>query len=321
MDSRRSSGAQTACYADLVRLVFIGVLVGLSTTAPSTAQSDDGDADVLFEEGLRFLDAGDFERALERFEAVYKSHPTSNVLLNIGTALLNLKRNARAANVYQRYLETADADPRRIKQVQAILERLDSKLGLLVIRVDSETTIDVHLDDELVGASPPELKVRVTPGAHSVSLEDDQQTTKFRISAGKRHELAFSGPLEATELNVGLEDAGDSGSSSLNRKERLGLAFGATGLVALGVGTGFAIDAQRRFNRIEEQCAIDCVYPVGLDRKAERREQTAIVLATAGALVVVGGLTLYLLGRREGKTAAALVPTASGAVGALAWTF
>lgn len=76
---------------------------------PEHAPRDHEDlAKRLFREGRQHFDAGEYELALERFEAAYKASPKVELLYDIGRTLELMGRKSDAADVYERYTRQAD---------------------------------------------------------------------------------------------------------------------------------------------------------------------------------------------------------------------
>src|SRR5262249_55769971 len=89
------------------------------------------DAKALVQSGVKLLEAKDYLGALAIFKDAYVRFPSAKILINIGTTLKLLDRKAEAANAYQRYLDSPDADANRKPQVAAELAALDKSVGRL----------------------------------------------------------------------------------------------------------------------------------------------------------------------------------------------
>jgi hypothetical protein len=87
------------------------------------------DARALVQSGVKLLKQKDYLGALAVFRDAYQRFPSVKLLLNIGTTLKLLGRNAEAANAYQRYLDDPEADPARVSEVGDVLATLDRVLG------------------------------------------------------------------------------------------------------------------------------------------------------------------------------------------------
>src|SRR6188472_1581404 len=97
--------------------VLVLVLAPVLASAQPANVGDRGDAKALVQTGVRLLDAKDYLGALATFKEAYSRYPSAKILLNIGTTLRLLGRDAEAANTYQRYLESKDADTARSIEV------------------------------------------------------------------------------------------------------------------------------------------------------------------------------------------------------------
>ncbi|MEO8550159.1 MAG: PEGA domain-containing protein [Kofleriaceae bacterium] len=162
------------------------VLVACIATA---AHADDSkvDAQSLMQSGVKLLEAKDYLGALAVFKTAYERFPGTRILLNIGTTLKYLNRDADAANAYQRYIAANDADAKRRTELGKLVDKIDKTVGRYeltaspsgaVITIDDEDWLDVV-----------HAKVwRVTPGRHSISVKADGYEPKTRsveVKAGE----------------------------------------------------------------------------------------------------------------------------------------
>src|SRR6188472_1482615 len=115
--------------------VLVLVLAPVLASAQPASTGDRGDAKALMQTGVRLLEAKDYLGALATFKEAYSRYPSAKILLNIGTTLKLLGRDAEAANTYQRYLDSSDADATRAVEVKQALVELDAKLGRISIQV------------------------------------------------------------------------------------------------------------------------------------------------------------------------------------------
>jgi tetratricopeptide (TPR) repeat protein len=141
----------------------------------SSARADDAserEARALFAEGLQKMDSGDFVGALDRFRAAYARFPSVNILLDIGTMLGQLGRNAEAADAYDAYLRDPAANPAKRPEVEKLLHDLDARVAKLHVVVDGRAAI-VRVDGKVVGQTGGVAQVRREPGSHAVSAESE----------------------------------------------------------------------------------------------------------------------------------------------------
>lgn len=125
--SRASPPPVGACAKDVsvrVALTLLLVLGGASTThGQDAAAAHDDEGRQLFEAGrMAFADAR-YEDALERFEEAYRMSGRPALLYNIGQCLDRLRRDAEAADTFERYLaaEPTAANRHEVEQRIQIL--------------------------------------------------------------------------------------------------------------------------------------------------------------------------------------------------------
>jgi hypothetical protein len=173
-------------------VVALALLVPVVASAQPTGEKKE-DAQSLMESGVKLLAAKDYLGALAIFKTAYERFPSTKILLNIGTTLKLLGRDADAANAYQRYLDAKDTDPKR----QTELEKLLAKIDKTASRVEIEATpadAQLHVDDDdwlnIVHASV----WRVTPGRHTITARRDgyeAKTKPIQVAAGETASISL----------------------------------------------------------------------------------------------------------------------------------
>jgi hypothetical protein len=147
-------------------LVFVTVVSAQPKDKPT--EGDKGSAKALLASGLRLYKQNDFLGALAVFKDAYARFPSDRILLNIGTTLIKLDRPAEAANAYQQYLDSSDADPAKKPEAQRTLADLDKRVGIVELTVEPiDAEIQVGGEDWKSAASVK--RVRVTPGRITIS--------------------------------------------------------------------------------------------------------------------------------------------------------
>ncbi len=176
------------------------------TAAPTAAQPTDDtkddklDAKALMQSGLKLFAAKDYLGALAVFKTAYQRFPSDKILINIGTTLLKLDRKAEAANAYQRYLDTTDADAKRQAQVTRVLEGLDkdvARLDIWITPADSE----VQIDDSPWQKVADVKRYRVDKGTRTVrarrkGFKSNEET--FSVGAGETRSVSLTLTEEPT---------------------------------------------------------------------------------------------------------------------------
>jgi len=154
-------GAAIVCAA----LVLLGSRRSLA--APEQREQE---ARVHFDRGLKRLDAREYERALDEFRAAWELWQNPKILLNIGTVLRELGREAAAANAYARFVRDPSADPARLPEINRLLGELERRVGRLDIRKADDVT-RVLIDGQPLAAWEDAGALRVPPGSHQVTGE------------------------------------------------------------------------------------------------------------------------------------------------------
>lgn len=133
------------------------------------------DAQALVQSGVKLLKQKDYLGALAVFRDAYERFPSVKLLLNIGTTLKLLGRNAEAANAYQRYLDDPEADPARVSEVGDVLATLDRVLGRVQLGAATGTPDDAEVSINGGEWLPlPQAKLlRVDPGAFQLAARRD----------------------------------------------------------------------------------------------------------------------------------------------------
>jgi hypothetical protein len=156
-------------------------------------------AAALMTEGVRQLQAQQYEQALANFLEAYGKFPSPKILLNIGSTLRDMGRLADAANTYQRYLADPATGPERIGEVKELLLRLDSELTILTIRVQPRAA-EVSIDAGPFIAIGTTLQTRVRPGLHTVRARKDAATVELTVNGfeGEQKDVTATIPEPTT---------------------------------------------------------------------------------------------------------------------------
>lgn len=159
-------------------------LAPVASARPAPPPSEDKmDAKALLASGLKLYAAKDYLGALAVFRDAYERFPSSKILVNIGTTLRALGRNAEAANAYQRYLDASDDDAAKRPGVEKVLAELDAKLGVLDITVTPDDA-EIQIGDGDWQPAMQAAHVRVDPGSVIVRARHaDYKATENTIEA------------------------------------------------------------------------------------------------------------------------------------------
>ncbi|HEV7557492.1 MAG TPA: hypothetical protein VGO00_18640, partial [Kofleriaceae bacterium] len=154
------------------RLAIVACAVVAHVAAAQPKNDKKVDAKSLMQSGVKLLEAKDYLGALAVFRDAYARFPSPKILLNIGTTLKLLDRNADAANTYQRYLDDKDADNSRRAEIARVLANIDKTVGVVEVEV-TPADAEVQLGDGDWESAAAAKLMRVPPGKIAVRARKD----------------------------------------------------------------------------------------------------------------------------------------------------
>ena len=177
----------------MIRRALLAVACVATVAQAQPAPKDDSkvDAQSLMQSGVKLLEAKDYLGALAVFKTAYERFQGAKILLNIGTTLKLLGRDADAANAYQRYLEASDTDPKRKGDIEKLIAKLDKTVGKLTIAPTPSNATSTIDDDDWLHVVHGSIW-RVTPDHHSLVVKADGYETKTKsLQIGAGEEVAL----------------------------------------------------------------------------------------------------------------------------------
>jgi hypothetical protein len=182
----------------LLTLLVSSALVGgvaLAQPAPQPPPSGNKvDAKALMQSGIKLFEAKDYLGALVVFRDAYTRFPSSRILINIGTTLKVLGRDAEAANAYQAYLDSPDAEAAKKPQLETIVAEIDKSVGKLEISVTpADAEVQVNSDDWTTAANAK--RYRVAPGSFTVNARKDKfqsEAKQAQITGGEIRAISLT---------------------------------------------------------------------------------------------------------------------------------
>jgi hypothetical protein len=197
----------------ILAAAIASALLTLGTPAHAESKAEQ-EARSLFREGNRRLEAQDFPAALDLFRAAYTRSPNPKILLNLGTTLRSLGREAEAVDAYARYLADPQADPKRRREVEQLVREVDARVGRLRITVN-EPGARVLLDGRAIGESPTPITVRADTGTRTVVAEKAGfriAAATVTVAAGREHTIELKLEPSGT-APAGAGAGGDAGQT------------------------------------------------------------------------------------------------------------
>ena len=190
------------------------LLAGATTRATRADTPPDAgrvDAQALMQSGVRLFEAKDYLGALAVFKDAYSRFKSAKILLNIATTLTLLERKADAANAYQRYLDSADSDPKKKADVLVVLADLDRVLGRLEISV-TPADAEIQVNDGEWSPAVSVALLRIPQGAFTVRARKDKfqsEAKSANIIIGEKAAIRIEMTALPEEPRVGTGPIGD----------------------------------------------------------------------------------------------------------------
>jgi hypothetical protein len=154
-------------------------MLAIVTAPPAWAQpaptpEEVQQAQVRWNEGKAYFDAGNFEAARVAFKQAYTVFPHTAFLQNLGEAELRTGRNVEAARHFTAFLRTGSSgSPAQRELARKSLAKAAERLGSIVVTTNVDDA-EIRVDDDVVGRSPlGSLAWYVEPGRHLVTARKE----------------------------------------------------------------------------------------------------------------------------------------------------
>ncbi len=262
----------------IVSLLLAGSGVVANPILPSLAHADPMTdmARERFQEGVKFYDQKQFEKARAAFLQAWalKHHPA--VLLNLAQSELRSGHEADAANHFAEYLrDNTSASPMEKSEASKGLASAKAKVG--EVSITAAGGAEIFVDGDPKGRAPLPGPVYVAPGSHEIEARSGAavETASITAVAGQSTTANLSGgggapvaaPISEQPPAAGTSDVpppiGDGGESagfdvstagdrenffSWYTSTPVAWALTGVGAAGLGVGIGLGIAANSDFD-------------------------------------------------------------------------
>ncbi len=289
----------------------VGLAVAVwAQTAPAQSASNRAAAQALFDQAKAMVKNGDAANACPRFEESLRLDPGIGTQFNLADCYERIGKTASAWTLFIEVAVAAKQSNRR-KHEQVARQRaakLEGKLSKLVINVPDENRAQglvVERGGEQTGQAQWGIPIPIDPGVHQISAEAPGKTRwegTVTVEAGGATatlivpELADA-PKDAILTTNPAPRTETTDDASESNQRLYAYITGGTGVVLLGVGTFFGLQAVSKNDDSKQHCDGDtCRDQAGVDLRSEA--QTAGNISTAafivGGAAVAGGVVLYL---------------------------
>jgi hypothetical protein len=306
-----------------MRFLWIPSIVLAVGFLPATARADDrAIAQQAFQDGRDLMAAGRFAEACPKFAAAAQLSQTSGVRLNLADCYAKLGKTAMAWAKASEALSLAERgdDWAAAALARDRLAALKPKLSYLTIMVARETApddLEVAIDGEKIPGPVWGTPLPVDPGDHEVTA-----TAKGRQPASMTVKIAGPGAPTIVTLPDLAPAGGDERPASIwsRRTARtLALVSGGLGVVGLGIGTAFGVDASAKKSQYTQllspttqQCTSQSC--ANLTDEAFHSATASTVSFIAGGALLAAGVALWLTApaAKPEATEVAVVPMVGG---------
>ncbi len=313
--------------------------IALNAGAQGKSGGNRAAAEALFNQGRTLMTAGKFVAACPKFEASQQLDPGLGTMLNLAECYEKSGRTASAWAEYREAIPLARAAGSKARQDLANerAQALQERLSTLTIRAMVGDDADVHLEVRRDGVALQEAEfgspIPVDPGEHvieavapgrqpwSSKVQVGGDAAKVSVEIPKLEPTGGQPPADAAKPVVtttadNTPPASDKPASSGSAQRTTGLVLGGVGVVGIGLGTFFGLQASSKWSDAKNKCTD---YPFGCGAEASDLRSSAssaagvsTVAFVAGGALLATGLVLYLTAPSK-KTSVALAVGPSSA--------
>lgn len=312
------------------RALAAGVLIALGAVS---AHAQSPEAEVLFREGRKLVQAGKLAEGCDKIEASERRESSVGALLNLGDCRERLGELASAWAAFRKAegkAKFAGKDERRRTEARRRAALIEPKLSYLVVQVERPAEgLVVRRDGEPIDGELWGTAVPMDPGTYEISaFAPGYRPWQMRVTidAKLRRRVIAVPALESTVPPLvavtpvpppmvvrSAAPSDDRGPWTPTRKVSAGLAAASVG--ALGAGIYFGVRANKRAEEADQRCPQRmCGDSEGLRLNSEARTHASranAMYAAGGAAAVAAGI-LWFVGK-PGETK--IRPGVSGGVG------
>jgi hypothetical protein len=294
--------------------LFVAALFAPQALHAQTSPENKMLAESLFKDGRTLMDQGRTADACRKLEESQRLDPAPGTLINLAICHDKEGKIASAWGEYRQSLSFARRDNKADRE-QICNERIEALEPQL-----PRVTIDVPQDARIQGLEISRNGTNITDAAWGSALPSDPGEVVVEAKAPGRKKWRTTGRVErqgnlriavpvlaiddTPPPKVAVETAVDTSAADGDSGKRIaGIATGAAGLVALGVGTYFGINAFSKKSESNDHCPNDVCDQQGVDAMDTARSNAVVANVALGVgIVAVGvGTWLFISGQGHGE--------------------
>jgi hypothetical protein len=246
-------------------LVPLAVLLLCMPAAAAPSEADRSIAQSLFEDARRLMSEHDFAAACPKLAESNRLDPSGGTVLNLALCREQEGKLATAWTYFKQALSAARRDGRADRQqaAETHLAALEGRVPSVKISVvKAQPSEEIQVDGQKVGPAAWGTSMALDPGEHRVSARvpgSPEWTQSFELTTGQ---VVF---IEVPEFPPAVDNhAADTGPAGPDDKaapaaedggnRTLGWVLAGSGVVAIGVGSFFGLDALSKQNKSDDEC-------------------------------------------------------------------
>ena len=331
------------------RIAAVAVAFAVSLAAPVAHAQDAAGAEVLFRQGHQLFEAKKYAEACPKFAESYRLDPVSGALLALASCH---EAEGKLASAWAEYVDVVARARRegkndRADAAQQRANTLEPKLAHITIALGQGADVaglQVKRDGIVIGPATFGTALPVDHGEHTVEASAPGHqafTKKLTVQDGANETVAIPVlPATTTEAPPVVpppqpppqpqqqsqqqpQPAPDQGARPFPART-LGIVAGAVGVVTMGVGGYFGLQA---ISKNDDSNTMGCTGDVctGAGKTARMDAvsagNTSTILFVVGGVLTAAGVVLFIVGGSssgEAKPAVAAAPAVGPGTGGVA---
>ena len=287
-----------------MRRALVLAIAIVSVPASALAEDDKARAVALFDEGIKEMKAGNFEKACASLKQSNEIHADSGTR---GSLARCYEKLGKIASAWKLWVDLSTTAPKNLRpDAAANAAKLEPRVPKYVLKysLGSSPRLSITINGAVVDPTP-DVTVAIDPGKYVLEANAAGYTGwkhEFTTVEGKTEEIAIPtlAPIKVAQPQPQPEPIAEGPPKSTRRT--IGFwTMGAGGAVLLG-GVVMGVIAKGRYDDAKDLCGgdIDACDPTRLDESQAKVDsaRTAGNFATVGVIVggaaIVTGLVLFV---------------------------
>jgi hypothetical protein len=302
----KANGIRLLCHATLLSAT---VLAGASSAVAQPTAADRTLAETLFDEGQKLMEAGKYAEACPKLAESQRLDPATGTLLNLGVCH---EKQGKTASAWMELKEAAamarrDGRADRVKVAEERAAAIEPSLSRVIINVPpaaAKEGLEIRFDDTVVAPAAWGVAMPADPGTHQVRVSaPGTKIWQTTIEVGPKNDskeviVPALEDKKAAAAPTGRFGGQMSTPPASGSNKTVGYVIGGVGIVSLGVGSVFGLQAISKSNDAKDACAGTCTQS-DVDKMSQAKTAAWISNVGIGLGVVGIGVGAYLLFKPE----------------------